>query len=144
MYPGESLTITADVDSLAPVPNGMATIAIYDDKNEVVFASDPDDPACAVEIPEGGGVVKFDFPDIPLLDGTYTVSVGVKSTTDTAIFDLKDQVTQFEVANPGRTTGRVRLPLDVSFRLRSTGLTGEVPAVGTDFGPLAGWEENAS
>jgi ABC-type polysaccharide/polyol phosphate transport system ATPase subunit len=144
MYPGESLTITADVDSLAPVPNGMATIAIYDDKNEVLFASDPDDPACAVEIPEGGGVVKFDFPDIPLLDGTYTVSVGVKSTTDTAIFDLKDQVTQFEVANPGRSTGRVRLPLDVSFRLRSTGLTGEVPAVGTDFGPLAGWEENAS
>ncbi len=144
MYPGESLTITADVDSLAAVPNGMATIAIYDDKNEVVFASDPDDPACAVEIPEGGGVVKFDFPDIPLLDGTYTVSVGVKSTTDTAIFDLKDQVTQFEVANPGRSTGRVRLPLDVSFRLRSTGLTGEVPAVGTDFGPLAGWEENAS
>ena len=144
MYPGESLTITADVDSLAAVPNGMATIAIYDDKNEVVFASDPDDPACAVEIPEGGGIVKFDFPDIPLLDGTYTVSVGVKSTTDTAIFDLKDQVTQFEVANPGRSTGRVRLPLDVSFRLRSTGLTGEVPAVGTDFGPLAGWEENAS
>ena len=93
--------------------------------------------------PQGGGR-PFDFPDIPLLDGTYTVSVGVKSTTDTAIFDLKDQVTQFEVANPGRTTGRVRLPLDVSFRLRSTGLTGEVPAVGTDFGPLAGWEENAS
>jgi ABC-2 type transport system ATP-binding protein len=144
MYPGESLTITADVDSLAPVPNAMATIAIHDDKNELVFASDPDDPACALEMPEGGGIVRFDFPEVPLLDGTYSVSVGVRSTTETAIYDWKDQVTQFEVANPGRTTGRVRLPLAVSFRYRSTGLTGEVPTVGPDFGPLAGWEESAS
>jgi ABC-2 type transport system ATP-binding protein len=144
MYPGESLTVTADVDSLAAVPNAMATIAIHDDKNELVFASDPDDPGCEMDIPEGGGVVRFSFPEVPLLDGTYSVSVGVRSATETAIFDWKDQVTQFEVANPGRSTGRVRLPLDVSFRLRSTGLTGEVPVVSGEFGPLAGWEENAS
>ena len=144
MHPGEALTVTADIDSLAAVPNAMATIAIHDDKNELVFASDPDDPACAMEIPVGGGIVRFYFPEVPLLDGTYSVSVGVRSATETAIFDWKDQVTQFEVTNPGRSTGRVRLPVDVSFRLRSTGLTGEV--AGTDdapFAPLAGWEEPA-
>ncbi len=146
MYPGESLTVTADVDSLAAVPNALATVAIYDDKNELIFASDPDDPACEMEIPAGGGVVRFVFPEVPLLDGTYSVSVGVRSATETAIFDLKDQVTQFEVANPGRATGRIRLPVDVSFRLRSTspGTTGEVPAVSAAFTPLAGWEESAS
>ncbi len=141
MYPGESLTITADVDSLAAVPNAMATIAIHDDQNELVFASDPDDTACAIEIPEGGGIVKFFFPDVPLLDGTYSVSVGVRSATVTAIYDWKDQVTKFEVANPGRATGRVHLPLDVSFQLRSTG---EVSAVSSgDYSPLAlpGWED---
>ena len=95
----------------------MATIAIHDDANELVFASDPDDPMCAIEVPEGGGIVRFHFPEVPLLDGTYSVSVGVRSATETAIFDWKDQVTKFEVANPGRSTGRVRLPLDVSFRL---------------------------
>jgi len=142
MYPGESLTITADLDSLAAVPNGMATIAIHDDQNEMVFASDPDDPACAIDVPEGGGIVKFSFPDIPLLDGTYSVSVGVRSATETAVYDWKDQVTKFEVANPGRATGRVHLPLEVRFQLRSTGTTGEVPAVGAEFAPLAlpGWE----
>lgn len=145
MYPGESLTVTADVDSLAAVPNALATIAIHDDKNELVFASDPDDPACEMEIPTGGGTVRFVFPEVPLLDGTYSVSVGVRSATETAVFDLKDQVTQFEVANPGRATGRVRLPVDVSFRLRSgPGATGEVPAVSASFTPLAGWEESAS
>jgi hypothetical protein len=120
----------------------MATIAIHDVDNELVFASDPDDPACAIEVPEGGGIVKFFFPDVPLLDGTYSVSVGVRSDTETAIYDWKDQVTKFEVANPGRATGRVRLPLDVSFQLRSSGATGEVPAVGAQFAPLAlpGWE----
>jgi ABC-2 type transport system ATP-binding protein len=143
LYPGESLTVTAEVDSVADVPNAMATIAIHDDKNELVFASDPDDPACEMEIPLGGGVVRFFFPEVPLLDGTYSVSVGVRSAIETAIFDWKDQVTQFEVANPGRSTGRVRIPLDVSFRLPSAGLTGEVPVVTPDFGPLAGWEDNA-
>ena len=113
----------------------MATIAIHDDKNELVFASDPDDPACEIDVPEGGGIVRFFFAEVPLLDGTYSVSVGVRSATETAIFDWKDQVTQFEVANPGRSTGRVLLPLDVSFRLRSTGHTGEVPAVGVGLRP---------
>ena len=105
----------------------MATIAIHDDANELVFASDPDDPICAIEVPEGGGIVRFHFPEVPLLDGTYSVSVGVRSATDTAIFDWKDQVTQFEVANPGRSTGRVRLPLDMSFRLRSPGTPARFP-----------------
>ncbi|MGO8872372.1 MAG: ABC transporter ATP-binding protein [Acidimicrobiales bacterium] len=144
MYPGESLTVTAELDSLSAVPNAMATIAIHDDANELVFASDPDDPMCAIDVPEGGGIVRFFFPEVPLLDGTYSVSVGVRSATDTAIFDWKDQVTQFEVANPGRSTGRVRLPLDVSFRLRSTATTGEVPVVAAALGPLAGWEESTA
>ena len=48
---------------------------------------------------------------------------------------------------PTEDTGRVRIPLDVSFRLRSGAgpLTGEVPVVsGAQFTPLAGWEESAS
>lgn len=146
LYPGESLTVAADLDSLAAVPNAMATIAIHDDNNELVFASDPDDPMCAIEVPEGGGIVRFHFPEVPLLDGTYSVSVGVRSATDTAIFDWKDQVTKFEVANPGRATGRVRLLPDISFRLRGLGHTGEVPAVGAEFAPssLPGWEESTA
>jgi len=144
LYPGEQLTISAEVDSLAPVPDAMAMIAIHDDANELVFYSDPDDPMCALDVPEGGGVVRFHFPEVPLLDGTYSVSLGVRSATVTAIYDWKEQVTKFEVVNPGRETGRVRLPLDVSFRLRSTSPTGEVPVVGAQFGPLPGWEESTA
>ncbi|HEV3266569.1 MAG TPA: ABC transporter ATP-binding protein [Acidimicrobiales bacterium] len=129
LYPGESLTIVAELDSLAAVPNAMATIAIHDDNNELVFASDPDDPGCQMEVPLGGGQIRFDFAEVPLLDGTYSVSVGIRSLSETAIFDWKDQVTQFEVANPGRATGRVRLLPVASFRHRPTGLTGEVPVV---------------
>ena len=129
LYPGESLSIVAELDALAPVPNAIATIAIHDDSNELVFASDPDDPAFQMDVPVGGGQIRFDFPEVPLLDGTFSVSVGIRSMTETAIYDWKDQVTTFEVANPGRATGRVRLLPAVSFRLRSTGHTGEVPIV---------------
>lgn len=142
LYPGESLTVTADIDALAAVPDAMATIAIHDDAHELVFSSDPDDPVAAVEVPEGGGVVRFHFPEVPLLDGTYSVSVGIRSATDTSIFDWKDQVTKFEVANPTRSTGRVRLPLDISFRHRGAGTTGEVPVVPPPPAGLAGWEDS--
>ncbi len=144
LYPGEALTISAEVDSLAPVPDGMATIAIHDAGGNLVFASDPDDPMCALDIPEGGGVVRFNFPEVPLLDGAYSVSVGVRSASVTAIYDWKDSATTFEMANPGRSTGWVRLPLDVSFRLGSAVSTGEVPVVGAQFGPLPGWEESTA
>ncbi len=135
LYPGESLTVIAEVDSLAEVRDAAATVAIHDDSGELVFASDPDDPATFIELPLGGGVLHFDFPEVPLLDGTYSVSVGVRSLSDTAVYDWKDQEAQFEVANPGRTTGRVRMPVGVSFRVRSTGTTGEVPVVGPTGGP---------
>ena len=36
LYPGESLTVTADIDALAAVPGAMATIAIHDDAHELV------------------------------------------------------------------------------------------------------------
>ncbi len=140
LYPGDSLTVTADIDALSPVPDAMVTIAVHDDRNELVFASDPDDPAAAVEIPVGGGLVQFQFPEVPLLDGTYSVSVGIRSNFQPTVFDWKEGVARFEVANPARSTGLVRLPFEVSFRHRSGPLTGEVPVTlgGTN---LAGWSE---
>jgi hypothetical protein len=85
----------------------MATIAIHDDKNELVFASDPTTRGARWRS-RGRRPVRFFFPEVPLLDGTYSVSVGVRSATETAIFDWKDQVTQFEVANPAaRPVGSV-------------------------------------
>ncbi len=143
LYTGERMTVTVDVDALAPVPDGMGTVVIHDSDNEVVYASDPDDPSNAVEIPEGGGLVKFFFPEVSLLDGTYSVSVGVRSQSNTAVYTWEDQAAKVEVVNPGRTTGKVHLPMGVSFWNRSTGHTGEVPAV-PDLGNLAGWEDATS
>ena len=83
----------------------------------------------------GRGIVRFHFPEVPLLDGTYSVSVGVRSATDTAIFDWKDQVTQFEVANPGRSTGGCASRWTSVSDSDRPGHTGEVPAVGAEFAP---------
>ena len=129
LYPGEWMTVVADVDSLAAVPDAVAVVAIHDDGGELVFSSDPDDPGAWMELPAGGGLVRIEFPEVPLLDGTYSVSIGVRSLSDTAVYDWKDQGAQFEVANPGRTTGRVRLLPSTSFRLRSAHHTGQVPAI---------------
>ena len=138
MYPGESLTVTADVDSLAAVPNALATVAIYDDKNELIFASGSRRPGLRDGDPGGRRRRAASSSRrcrcwTARTRSAWVCAVPPKRPSSTS----KDQVTQFEVANPGRATGRIRLPVDVSFRLRSTspGTTGEVPAVSAAFTP---------
>ena len=145
LYPGESLTVTADVDSLAAVPNAMATIAIHDDKNELVFASDPDDPACEMEIPEGGGIVRFFFPEVPAARRHLLGERRRPQRHRDGHLRLEgpgDPIRGGQprsLHRPGAPSARRELPAPVG-RPHRRGPGGERPTSG----PLAGWEETAS
>ena len=52
---------------------------------------------------------------VPLLDGTYLVTLAIQSTDEGTIYDWRDQQYQFSVMNPSRTAGLVSLPLEVRF-----------------------------
>ena len=49
---------------------------------------------------------------MPLLDGTYAVTVGLH-TKGGLVYDSWEQLRRFEVAAPGRDIGLVRLPVDI-------------------------------
>jgi len=68
-----------------------------------------------VPVADGDGAVTFDFEHVPLLDGTYLVTLAIQSTDEGTVHDWLDQHYQFEVMNPGRTAGMVSLPLQVRF-----------------------------
>ncbi|HXW34261.1 MAG TPA: hypothetical protein VEJ87_06755, partial [Acidimicrobiales bacterium] len=53
---------------------------------------------------------------IPLLDGTYMVSLGLRSRNGGVVYDWREQEARFEVLNPGRSTGSVALDLGVDIR----------------------------
>ena len=68
-----------------------------------------------VPVADGDGQVTFDFEHIPLLDGTYLVTLAIQSTDEGTVHDWSDQQYQFSVMNPARTVGLVSLPLSVRF-----------------------------
>ncbi len=57
----------------------------------------------------------FDFDRVPLLDGTYLVTLAIQTNDEGTVYDWREQQYQFEVMNPSRTNGLVSLPLQVRF-----------------------------
>ena len=45
----------------------------------------------------------FDFERVPLLDGTYLVTLAIQSTDEGTVYDWREQQYQFSVMNPART-----------------------------------------
>jgi len=68
-----------------------------------------------VPVVDGDGDVTFDFEHVPLLDGTYLVTLAIQSHDEGTVHDWRDQQYQFSVMNPSRLQGIVALPLEVRF-----------------------------
>ena len=78
----------------------------------------------------------FTFDQIPLLDGTFLLSVGVHSHDQGTVYDWADQRHQFEVMNPGGYPGVVHAP----FRVTRTDRRPAAAASGAVGGPVEGSE----
>jgi hypothetical protein len=50
---------------------------------------------------------------VPLLDGTYLVSLAIQTRDEGVVYDWHEQQWQFEVMNPDRTAGIVAMPMTV-------------------------------
>ena len=88
-------------------------IAIFDIEGRLVFGANTrllDQP---VVIHEGRGEARFRLPRIPLLDGTYMVTLGITSYDEGVVYDWREEHLQFEVMNPGGVVGYANLPVEV-------------------------------
>ena len=90
-------------------------IAIHDQEGNNIFGANTKIIDVAVPIADGAGEVTFDFEHVPLLDGTYLVTLAIQTTDEGTVYDWRDQQYQFSVMNPTRTAGLVSLPLAVRF-----------------------------
>jgi ABC-2 type transport system ATP-binding protein len=119
LLPGESLRIVVDFDVHRPVRGAVFAIEIHDQDGELVFGTDTDILGVPFEAEPGAGRSTFSFDRVPLLDGTYDVSLGVRSASGGEVFDWRDQLVQFEVMNPGRSTGHVALEVEAEISVRA-------------------------
>ena len=119
--PGEPMQIEITIDAAEPVDDVVVGIAVYSSMGWLLFGTNTDIHGLDLGTVSGRRTVTFDCAEVPLLDGTYAVTVGVH-TKGGIVYDSWEQLRRFEVAAPGRDVGLVRLPLriEVDGRVEST------------------------
>jgi ABC-2 type transport system ATP-binding protein len=113
LLPGEPLTVQVSFEAQESVADVVGGITIYDIEGKLIFGTDTEIMGRSFNIAFGPGRIAFRFSEIPLLDGTYMVSVGLRSRKGGVVYDWREQEARFEVLNPGRSTGAVALDVDV-------------------------------
>jgi ABC-2 type transport system ATP-binding protein len=130
LLPGEPLAVKVAFDAGQPVSDLVFGIEIHNQAGELVFATDTEILGVHFDAPMGSGRVDFSFDAIPLSDGTFNVGFRALSLSGGVVYDIRDQ-DQFEVMNPGRSTGVVYLTARAEIRVSS------IPDLGV---PRAGME----
>jgi hypothetical protein len=115
LLPDEAMSIHVSYHADEPTDDLLFGIAIHDQEGNNIFGANTKLVDVPVPVADGDGEVTFDFEHIPLLDGTYLVTLAIQTTDEGTVYDWRDQQYQFSVMNPARTAGMVSLPLQVRF-----------------------------
>jgi ABC-2 type transport system ATP-binding protein len=115
MFPGEPLTVHVDFEASEPVNGVVFTMEIRDREGGVIFASDTAMLDKPIDASAGSGRIDFSFEKVPLLDGSYTVGVGISSSGG-IVYDRWEQNVSFDVMNPGRSRGVVAFDMRADIR----------------------------
>jgi ABC-2 type transport system ATP-binding protein len=110
--PGEPMRLDVTLEAPTPMTDVVVGIAVYGPMGQLVHGTNTQLHGVDLGVVEGRVVVCFDFEHVPLLDGTYAVTVGVH-TEGGLVYDSWEQRRHFEVAAPGRDVGLVRLPMRI-------------------------------
>ena len=113
LLPGEPLTLRLAYTAVQPTPDVVFALTVFDRDGKELYGASTE--VLDVEVPTlvGSGEVLFEFDAMPLLDGTYPVSVVVRSMDEGTTYDRRDDLDRFSVMNPDRRVGVVALPLRV-------------------------------
>jgi ABC-2 type transport system ATP-binding protein len=90
------------------VSDVVAGIGLYNSMGQLVHGTNSHLMGQDLDPLEGTGVISFNIKDLPLLDGTYRLTVGLHNLGGLQ-YDHWEQHVAFQVAAPGREIGTVRL-----------------------------------
>ncbi|MGH9039863.1 MAG: ABC transporter ATP-binding protein [Acidimicrobiia bacterium] len=110
--PGEPMSIDVTLEAVDPTDDLVVGLAIHSTMGYLVYGTNTD--ILGVDLGEMNGRkdLSFRFEHVPLLDGTYTITIGAH-TRGGINYDQWEARRHFEVAAPGRDVGLVRLPVHV-------------------------------
>lgn len=109
---GDDLVIRLHYRSAGRVEHPVFGLAFTHQSGAQLFGPNTQFSALDIAYIEGEGVISYHIPNLPLLEGQYTLSVAVVNQHNTATFDYHDRAYGFRVIHsPARTGyGLVQFP----------------------------------
>jgi ABC-2 type transport system ATP-binding protein len=107
---GESLTIGVGYHASIATDDVVFSLELRDADDNCFMRTDTDIMGLRFDLPVGPGLVNFLVDDIPLLDGSFTYSIGILSKGG-VLFDWREPAGTFEVMCPGKATGFITMPV---------------------------------
>ena len=117
LLPWEGLTVHVSFEATEAVSGVVFALEIYDQEGRLIFGSDTEIVDRPFDAPVGAGRADLSFEQVPLFDGTYSVTVGIKDRLG-ILYDSREQE-GFKVMNPARSRGMVALELHADIRAAS-------------------------
>jgi ABC-2 type transport system ATP-binding protein len=101
---GDSLTIGVGYHANIATDDVVFSLELRDEGGNCFMRTDTDIMGERFDLPVGPGLVNFVIGPIPLLDGTFSYSIGVQSKGG-VLFDWREPAGEFAVMSPGKATG---------------------------------------
>jgi Wzt C-terminal domain len=111
---GGAVELTARYECDHPVDDAVLAVEIRNIRGETMFAATSDTLGSPLGRLDGTGRLTIRFDGVPLLDGTYPVSIQLRHRHDGNMLALREGLDQFEVMSDARVEGQVNVPVTMS------------------------------
>jgi ABC-2 type transport system ATP-binding protein len=108
MRTGDDLTVAVEYEAFFATEDVVFSLEIRDEGGNTLMRTDTTITGLTIDAPRGIGVMHFGIERMPLLDGSFSYAVGIQ-TRSGILYDWKESAGEFEVMNPGKTTGVLRM-----------------------------------
>jgi ABC-2 type transport system ATP-binding protein len=114
VQPGEDIVVHVHYRAQRRIECPVFALSIFNSARTLVFGCNTDILGGGPKVVDGDGWVSFRLHDLPLLDGSYTISIGVHNEDASVVYDQADHAASFEVMAAQRVVGIVHLTTTVS------------------------------
>jgi ABC-type polysaccharide/polyol phosphate transport system ATPase subunit len=113
---GDPLVVEVQVDVEEEVPDLVVAFSIHDQNGVMVHGTNTDVLESPVDPSAGTRVVRFEIDRLPLLDGTFAVTIGSHSYDGMLLYHQLQHVERFHVRSGRRAAGVAALDVRASSR----------------------------
>jgi ABC-2 type transport system ATP-binding protein len=108
MSTGDDLTIRVEFEALQATEDVVFSLEIRDERGNGLMRTDTSIIGLQIDAPVGTGIMHFGIVNMPMLDGSFRFALGIQSRSG-ILYDWQENAGTFEVMNPSKVTGAVRM-----------------------------------